>query len=127
MRAVVGPGKSPLCRPAGAPLADSLPGETYLGRAVTRPAWAIAGNPAPRYPEILMRQGVQGRVLLTFVVDVDGCVDMSSIKVLSATEERFVAAVRDVLPYYRFTPAELYGEKVRQWVELPFEFSIYTS
>lgn len=127
MRAVVRPENAPLCRSAGASVADSLQDEAYDWRQVTRPAWIVAGNPAPRYPEVLMRKGVQGRVLVTFVVDVDGCADMSSIKVLSATDERFVAAVRDVLPYYRFRPAELDGRKVRQWVELPFEFSIHTS
>ena len=78
----------------------------------------------PRYPEPLRNAGLAGRVLVRFVVDTAGHVDLSSAEVLQSTHELFTHAVRDVLPLLRFRPAEVSGRRVRSLAEMPFEFQI---
>jgi protein TonB len=78
----------------------------------------------PRYPEALRRAAVDGRVLVRFVVDTSGRVDMMSVQLVASTHALFTAAVRDVLPTFRFKPSEVGGRRVASLVEMPFEFSI---
>jgi len=84
----------------------------------------IVTSATPRYPEALRQAGVDGRVLVRFVVDTIGKVDMSSVQVLESTHDLFARAVRDALPALRFKPAETGGHHVRAMAEMPFEFQI---
>jgi protein TonB len=84
----------------------------------------IVTSATPRYPEALRQAGVDGRVLVRFVVDTIGKVDMSSVQVLESTHDLFARAVRDALPVLRFKPAETGGRHVRALAEMPFEFQI---
>ena len=59
-----------------------------------------------------------------FVVLETGRADMDTFKILSSDNDLFSSAVRNVLPSMRFLPAEIGGKKVRQLVQLPFEFKI---
>ncbi|HEX3868066.1 MAG TPA: TonB family protein, partial [Gemmatimonadaceae bacterium] len=59
---------------------------------VEHPAQPLAGNHAPRYPDVLRSAGVEGEVLATFVVDRDGRPESSSFKVLKSTHGLFSAA-----------------------------------
>jgi protein TonB len=63
-------------------------------------------------------------VLIRFVVDTLGRIDVSTIQVLSSTHDQFTRAVRDVLPAFRFKPAEVGGHRVRSLAEMPFEFTV---
>jgi protein TonB len=98
--------------------------QTYFEFQVEKPAQAASGNPSPRYPEVLKSSGVEGKVMAQFVVLETGRADMDQFKILSSDNELFSNAVRDVLPRMRFLPAEIGGRKVRQLVQLPFEFKI---
>ena len=98
--------------------------KTYFEFQVEKPAQAASGNPSPRYPEVLKSSGVEGRVVAQFVVLENGRADMDQFKILSSDNELFSNAVREVLPRMRFLPAEIGGKKVRQLVQLPFEFKI---
>jgi protein TonB len=89
---------------------------------VTKPALVIDAGVYPRYPANL--NGVEGRVLVQFVVGTDGRAEMATFKVLRSTDDAFTAAVRAVIPLLRFTPAEASGKKVRQYVQMPFEFRV---
>jgi len=84
----------------------------------------ILASGKPRYPESLRQAAVDGRVLIRFVVDTTGRIDMSSVAVLASTHELFTRAVREALPTFRFKPAELGGQRVRALAEMPFEFQI---
>jgi protein TonB len=84
----------------------------------------IVTSATPRYPESLRQAGVEGRVLVRFVVDTLGKIDMTSVQVLESTHDLFVRAVRDVLGNFRFKPAESGGHRVRAMAEMPFEFRI---
>jgi protein TonB len=99
-------------------------GQTYYEYQVEKPAQAASGNPSPRYPEILKSSGVEGKVIAQFVVLESGRADMDQFKILSTDNELFSNAVRAVVPQMRFLPAEIGGHKVKQLVQLPFEFKI---
>jgi TonB family protein len=97
---------------------------TYMERDVDQPARLVGNPPAPHYPDQLRSLKVEGEVLASFVVDTTGRADMSTFKVIRSSDRLFSDAVRDVLPSYRFLPAELRGAKVRQVVTQPFSFNL---
>lgn len=94
----------------------------YFEFQVEKQATTVPGSPLPRYPEMLRSANVEGEVLAQFVVDTTGRADMSTFKVLKSSHELFTQAVRDVLPYMRFYPAEIGGRKVKQLTQQPFPF-----
>jgi protein TonB len=97
---------------------------TFSEYEVEKPAMSVPGTAAPRYPDILKAAGVEGDVVISFVVDTTGRVDMSRVVVLKSSHSLFDAAVRAALPAMRFLPAEVGGRKVRQLVQQPFVFHI---
>jgi TonB family protein len=101
---------------------ERLANQTYFEYQVEKPVMTVPGSPSPRYPDILKSAGVEGEVVVTFVVDTTGRADVSSLKIIRATHELFAAAVRTALPAMRFLPAEVGGKKVRQLVQEPFTF-----
>jgi TonB family protein len=97
------------------------PDGVFSESTVERPVIAIPGV-VPRYPERLRGQGQEGRVVVRFVVDTTGRVEGGSVQVTSAAHALFADAVRRTLPAMRFRPAEARGHRVRQLVEMPFDF-----
>ena len=81
---------------------------------------------APDYPGAAASQGLGGRVVAEYVVDTTGRVDTTTFRVIESSHELFTAAVRQVLPRMRFTPAEVGGRKVKQLVRQPFDFNAPT-
>jgi periplasmic protein TonB len=79
----------------------------------------------PRYPERLRMAGVEGSVLMKFVVDTTGRVDPASVEVVSSTHELFTAAVRETLGRLRFNPAMVGNRKVRAAAMMPFQFTLH--
>jgi periplasmic protein TonB len=98
--------------------------QTYFEYQVEKPVMAVPGSPSPRYPDILKSAGVEGEVVLSFVVDTTGRIDLTRVTVLKSTHELFLAAVKTALPGMRFLPAEVGGKKVKQLVQQPFAFNI---
>jgi TonB family protein len=115
---------------ATAPAADSKStvaaegGEQYVRFQVDRGAVPIPGNSTPRYPDSLRVAGREGEVLMQFVVDQSGSVEIGTVKVLRSTDPQFSAAVTHALPTFRFQPAAVQGQAVRQLVQMPFVFSL---
>ena len=100
------------------------PDQLYYEFQVEKAALQISGVGVPVYPEMLKNAGFQGKVLASFVIDTAGRVDASTFKIISSSHESFSTAVRAQLKNMRFQPAEVGGRKVKQLVQLPFEFSI---
>ncbi|MGH7623665.1 MAG: energy transducer TonB [Gemmatimonadaceae bacterium] len=98
--------------------------QTYFEFQVEKQVSPYPGNPAPRYPDMLRSANVEGEVLAQFVVDTTGKADMSQFKVLKSTHDLFTNAVKASLPNMKFYPAEVGGRKVRQLVQMPFQFSL---
>lgn len=78
----------------------------------------------PRYPPALRAAGIEGRVIVRFVVDTAGRVEEASIQVLDSSHPQFTDAVRTTLGRMRFEPARVGRSKVRQMVDLPFTFEL---
>lgn len=96
----------------------------YFDFEVEKAATAIPGSGEVRYPKALKKAGVEGDVLVQFIVDTAGRAELGSFKVLRASNEGFGQAVEEALPRMRFVPAEIGGRKVRMRVEQPFAFAL---
>jgi periplasmic protein TonB len=84
----------------------------------------VAGGAPPRYPEVLRSSGVEGQVIVEFVVDERGRAEERSLRFVRSDNPLFEEAVRVALRRMRFTPAEVGGVKVRQLVQMPFVFTL---
>lgn len=91
---------------------------------VEKPASSNPSNQPPTYPNQLRAANIEGQVVAKFVVDTTGRADMRSFEIIKSDHEAFTSAVRNALPNMRFFPAELAGKKVRQLVQMPFQFSL---
>ena len=98
--------------------------QAYFEFQVEKAAAFAPGSAAPRYPDALRKQRVEGEVIAQFVVDASGRPEASTFKVLRSSDERFATAVRSALDGLRFTPAEVGGRAVKQVVQMPFVFSL---
>lgn len=78
----------------------------------------------PRYPESLRRAGVEGDVVVRFLVDTTGRVDLRTVEVLRSTHEAFTAAVRETLSRLRFSPAMAGERKANALAVMPFRFTL---
>lgn len=67
-------------------------------------AKAISGS-GPVYPAELQKAGIEGTVIVSFVVDVSGRVEPRSLKVVRADHPLFEQSVRDAVSGLRFAPA----------------------
>lgn len=105
------------------PNTDSIFTEIQVDSAVVRSQLSAA----PAYPLDLLSKHVEGVVVVRYVVDTTGFADTVSFTVVRTTDPGFVRAVRDVLPFMRFSPAKIGTKKVRQLVEQPFTFKISPS
>ena len=92
----------------------------------------IGRVPEPAFPDALLRSGTrEGQVVVRFMVAEDGTVDVASMIVERSDNELFTAAVREILPRFRFEPAHTIdathtlapvSKPVAAWVSVPFRF-----
>jgi protein TonB len=85
---------------------------------------ALVSNPRPTYPAVLARSQVGGKVVVEFVIDSSGAVDVASLRVIQSTDVLFTQAVRSVLPQLRFVPAQVGQRAIGITVRQPFLFVI---
>lgn len=96
----------------------------YTQDVVERVAWPQRDNPRPRYPVDLQRAGIEGTLLVEFVVDSTGRVDEKTLTFPNNAQPGFLRSIRDALLRSRYFPAELAGMRVRQLVQQQFTFVI---
>lgn len=108
--------------PAPQPPAVAEPG---VAPAVTEPDYKAAylNNPAPLYPMVARRNGLQGRVLLSVEVLADGVCGQISIQKSSGYAMLDNAALQTVKSW-RFVPARQGGHAVDKWFMIPVQFSL---
>ena len=76
-----------------------------------------------KYPASAVRDGVQGRVQVEFVIDVDGKV--TDVKVVKGVSEELDAeAIRVVAASPKWKPAKMKGQKVACSMAIPVEFRL---
>ena len=98
--------------------------QPYFEFQVEKQVAPMPNNPGPRYPDMLRSANVEGEVLAQFVVDTTGRAEMGTFKVLKSSHDLFTNAVKSALVNMRFYPAEVGGRKVKQLVQMPFQFSL---
>jgi protein TonB len=76
---------------------------------------------------MLRSANVEGEVLAQFVVDTLGRAGMQTFKVLKSSHDLFTNSVKSALSNMRFYPAEVGGRKVKQLVQMPFQFTLTKS
>ena len=85
---------------------------------------AKIGGAGPAYPDALRSSGIEGEVMVQFVVNENGRYEPGTLKILESSNAAFTAAVKAALPGMRFSAARVGGQKVSQLVQLPFEFHL---
>lgn len=119
-----GAGSGGLGRREGTSVDGGDPNATYSGTQVDGQVRLLSGMTRPTYPAALRASGTEGEAIVEFVVTEHGRVDLSTFRVISATNELFVASIRKSLMSMRFEPARLGGHSVRQIVQQAFVFKL---
>jgi protein TonB len=96
--------------------------QTYLDFQVEQPV-KIKSAASPVYPDRLKNAGIEGQVIVQFIVDENGEALMDSFKVLRSNDNAFSEAVKKAVSATTYRPAELQGKKVRQLVQQPYKFA----
>ena len=76
----------------------------------------------PVYPDSLFDHAVAGKVMVEFVVDPTGDVNMDTFNVVTTSHPAFGEAVRRAVKDQRYRPAVRNGRAVQQVVQQPFDF-----
>jgi protein TonB len=74
----------------------------------------VVHQPSPRYPRVLQEAGIEGRVLVEFIIDTTGHMEGESFRVLESSNPGFNAAAAETLRRSVFRPARVHGSPVRQ-------------
>ena len=91
---------------------------------IEREVGRISG-PDPQYPDNLARSAIPGKVVLQFVVDIDGTADESTMQVMPPVpDSEFVNATFNAVRSSRFRPMIVAGCPVRTLIEQPFIFLV---
>jgi TonB family protein len=83
---------------------------------------AVLSQPAPKYPAALESVGIEGKVLVEFVVDTAGQVQPGTIKVIESAYPAFESEARRVLAGSNFRPAHVHSIPVRQLTRQAIRF-----
>ena len=106
-------------------VADTTPvAPTEVGIAEVEELPRQVSGPSLRYPEMLRQAGVEGQVVLDFVIDTTGHVEPASVRIISTAHSLFDSAARDVILGSVYTPARVQGAPVRVRVQQSLLFSI---
>ena len=76
----------------------------------------------PKYPELAMRAGLEGKVTVKIWVDKEGKV--KQVVVLKTDAEIFNEAAVEAAKQWVFTPAYMNNGPVAVWVSVPFKFKL---
>jgi periplasmic protein TonB len=107
----------------GSPDSVGTPGVAVLTESdLTDPPRALH-LAEPRYPEALRQAGIEGAVIVTYVVDAAGLVEPTSIRIVSSDHPAFAEAVLASVGTARFTPGRVHGRAVRVLVRQVIRFA----
>jgi TonB family protein len=91
---------------------------------IDRELFRISG-PNPHYPEKLASAAIPGKVVLQFVVDIDGTAEESTMRAMPPVPDAaFIQATFDAVRNSRFAPMIVAGCPVRTLIEQPFIFLV---
>ncbi|HEY2805266.1 MAG TPA: TonB family protein [Gemmatimonadales bacterium] len=79
---------------------------------------------SPSYPPVLQQAGIEGRVLVEFVIDTTGRAERASLRTVSTSHPLFEAPARTAVMSCRFKPGRIQGRAVRVRVQQPINFNM---
>ena len=74
------------------------------------------------YPEIIKRAGIQGKVLIGFIVDKNG--DVESVEVIKSVNEQLDEIALNAVKELKFIPGKQRGKPVKVKMTIPIEFRL---
>lgn len=75
---------------------------------------SVISQPSPRYPRTMETLGIEGRVVVEFIIDTLGRVQRGTVQALESSHPEFESAARDAVQGSVFRPARMSGQPVRQ-------------
>jgi hypothetical protein len=80
-------------------------------------------RPFPRYPRALQEKGITGAMVVAFVIDTTGRVELETASFVRTSRPEFVKAVCELLPQLRFQPFLVGDQKWRVLLVESFAFN----
>ena len=114
---------APVACPATRPTA-SADTTLYDSTGVDTQARRVSG-PVPQYPDELRQRGVDGRVVVEFVVGTNGRVEAGSVQVVQLSNIAFVSVSLEAVRASVFCPALRRGLAVRYHMRVPVNYQIW--
>jgi protein TonB len=102
-----------------------LDGQVFLAAEVDEtPQVENAAACQPKYPPVMQSAGIPGKVVMQFVVNVDGRVDQGTFKVVNSTHKAFEDPAREAMYKCAFKPGKSRGQPVRVLVQQSLAFKL---
>jgi periplasmic protein TonB len=76
----------------------------------------------PTYPFEMKRAGINGEVILRFIVDANG--DVSNVEVVSSSQREFESAAIQAVQKWKFKPGRKGGKAVASRMQIPMNFNL---
>ena len=112
-------------RPVPTSCADAPSGDTTVYDSIEVSERAAPRTvPKPAYPEAAKARKMQGRTVITAVVNTDGAVDSASIAVATSGHTILDTEARRLVSLTTFWPACREGVAVRSRIVAPFDFKL---
>jgi TonB family protein len=107
---------------------DSAAGPVDLGQVFQEAVVDVVPErlscPPVQYPADMWQAGIEGTVVVQFVVETDGHVKSETIQVLQSTHEAFEAPAKEMTAGCVFRPGEVRKTAVRVLVQMPLMFTL---
>jgi protein TonB len=101
-----------------------VPTDQVYAEALVEEKPELLSAPTPEYPQLLKQAGIEGSVVLQFVIDTMGRAEPGSVKIVSSPNPGFNQPVRNALSRALFRPARVHGRAVRVLVIVPYKFTL---
>ena len=95
--------------------------QVYMDSVVEEKA-RLLSHPPLHYPEHLRRAGIQGRVVVRVIVNANGRVEPTAIKVIRSDNPAFDRPAMDMMLGARFEPGRVVGRPTRVLLDYTVEF-----
>lgn len=76
------------------------------------------------YPRMLQDAGIEGQVMVQFVITSAGKVDPATVKVVQASNEQFAEATQKAVERFRFRPGKYQGHPVPVLIQIPITWKV---
>jgi len=98
--------------------------QPYMEAVVEERPEPITGTCIQHYPDILRTAGIEGTVMMEFIIDTLGRAERNSIRVVRSPQPGFEQDARATVQSCRYHPGRIAGRAVRVRVQQPITFSI---